>query len=111
MEKETKINQELLNKEIHLMFEEDAKKITNILRNRREKERIIRNSVRTIKEISLEKPPSWPRAEVRVTIEKLLDQGLPRIYTPELFEQKTTAVFQHVYDAYYGAERSVYAAA
>ena len=51
------------------------------------------------------------RAEVRVTIEKLLDQGLPSAYTPELFEEKTTAVFQHVYDAYYGAERSVYAAA
>jgi type I restriction enzyme R subunit len=51
------------------------------------------------------------RAEVRVTIEKLLDQGLPRVYTPELFEQKTTAVFQHVYDAYFGAGRSVYAAA
>jgi type I restriction enzyme R subunit len=51
------------------------------------------------------------RAEVRVTIEKVLDQGLPRIYTPELFEQKTTAVFQHVYDAYYGAGRSAYAAA
>ena len=51
------------------------------------------------------------RAEVRVTIEKLLDHGLPRAYTPELFEQKTAAVFQHVYDAYYGAGRSVYAAA
>jgi len=51
------------------------------------------------------------RAEVRVTIEKLLDQGLPKAYTPELFEQKTTAVFQHVYDAYYGAGRSIYAAA
>ncbi len=51
------------------------------------------------------------RAEVRVTIEKLLDQGLPKAYTPELFEQKTIAVFQHVYDAYYGAGRSVYAAA
>ncbi|RPI75776.1 MAG: DUF3387 domain-containing protein, partial [Desulfobacteraceae bacterium] len=51
------------------------------------------------------------RAEVRVTIEKLLDQGLPRVYTPELFEQKTTAVFQHVFDAYYGAGQSVYAAA
>jgi type I restriction enzyme R subunit len=48
---------------------------------------------------------------VRVTIEKLLDQGLPRVYTPKLFEQKTTAVFQHVYDAYYGAGCSVYAAA
>jgi type I restriction enzyme R subunit len=50
-------------------------------------------------------------AEVGVTIEKLLDQGLPRVYIPELFDQKTTAVFQHVYDAYYGAGRSVYAAA
>ena len=51
------------------------------------------------------------RAEVRVTIEKLLDKGLPKVYTPELFEQKTAAVFQHVYDAYYGAGRSIYAAA
>ena len=51
------------------------------------------------------------RAEVRVTIEKLLDQGLPRVYTPILFEQKTTAIYQHVYDAYYGAGSSVYAAA
>ena len=51
------------------------------------------------------------RAMLRVTIEQRLDQGLPRAYTPELFEQKTTAVFQHVYDAYYGAGRSVYAAA
>ena len=51
------------------------------------------------------------RADVRVTIEKTLDQGLPRAYTPELYEQKTTAVFQHVYDSYYGAERSVYGAA
>jgi len=51
------------------------------------------------------------RAEVRVTIEKLLDRGLPKIYTTELFEQKTTAVFQHVYDAYYGAGRSVYTVA
>jgi len=56
------------------------------------------------------KPPQ-ARAEVRVTIEKLLDQGLPRVYTSKLFEQKTTAVFQHVYGAYYGVGRSVYAAA
>lgn len=48
------------------------------------------------------------RAEVRVTIEKVLDHGLPRIYTPQLFEQKTTAVFQHIYDSYYGEGRSAY---
>ena len=44
-----------------------------------------------------------------MAIEKLLGQGLPRAYTPELFEQKTTAVFQRVYGAYCGAGRSVYA--
>ena len=51
------------------------------------------------------------RAEVRVTIEKLLDHGLPKVYTPAIFEQKAAAVFQHIYDDYYGAGRSVYAAA
>ncbi len=48
------------------------------------------------------------RAEVRVTIEKILDQTLPSRYDSTLFNQKSAAVFQHVYDAYYGAGRSVY---
>ncbi len=48
------------------------------------------------------------RAEVRVAIETVLDAHLPRAYTPELFEQKATEVFQHVYEAYYGAGRGVY---
>jgi len=51
------------------------------------------------------------RAAVRVAIDKLLDDHLPRAYTPELFRQKSTAVFQHVYDAYYGSGRSAYVAA
>ena len=48
------------------------------------------------------------RAQVRVTIETLLDQGLPEAYTPEICEKKTAAVFRHVYDCYYGEGRSVY---
>ena len=51
------------------------------------------------------------RADVRVAIETILDDGLPRAYTPELFEQKSTAIFQHVYESYYGAGQSIYAAA
>jgi type I restriction enzyme R subunit len=51
------------------------------------------------------------RAEVKVTIEKLLDENLPRVYTPELFAEKSAAIFQHVYDSYYGAGRSIYGAA
>lgn len=50
------------------------------------------------------------RAEVRVTIEKMLDEGLPKAYTPDLFVKKTTAIFQHVYDCYYGAGKSIYSA-
>lgn len=48
-------------------------------------------------------------SDVRRTINKMLDECLPEIYTTELYEEKTAAVFQHVYDAYYGAGQSVYA--
>ncbi len=48
------------------------------------------------------------RAAVRVTIEKLLDENLPPAFTP-VFAQKTSAVYRHVYDAYYGTGQSIYA--
>ena len=48
------------------------------------------------------------RAAVQVTIQELLDQ-LPATYTPEVYSKKCNAVYQHVYDAYYGAGQSVYA--
>ena len=43
------------------------------------------------------------RAEVRLTVEKTLDDELPEPYTPALFNQKCEAVYQHIYDSYYGA--------
>jgi type I restriction enzyme R subunit len=51
---------------------------------------------------------SQARARVRLAIEDALDEGLPRAYTPELFEQKVAVVFEHVYDSYQGEGRSVY---
>jgi len=45
---------------------------------------------------------------VRVAIETVLDEGLPRTYTPEIYEQKCEAIYQHVYESYYGLEKSVY---
>jgi type I restriction enzyme R subunit len=51
------------------------------------------------------------RAQVRVTIEKILDKGLPAVYTTEIYEAKAAAVFQHVYECYYGAGRSIYSVA
>ena len=49
------------------------------------------------------------RAAVKVSIEDLLDEGLPEVYTPELFQKKVDAVYQHVYEAYQGAGQSLYA--
>ena len=48
------------------------------------------------------------RARVRLKIEEILDQGLPRAYTPELYEGKCTAVFEHIYENYVGSGVSVY---
>ena len=48
------------------------------------------------------------RAQVRVTIEDIFDRGLPQVYTPELYQKKCDAMYQHVYDSYYGAGKSVY---
>lgn len=51
------------------------------------------------------------RAAVKISIEDVLDEGLPESFSPELFRQKVEAVYQHVYDSYYGGGRGVYAAA
>jgi type I restriction enzyme R subunit len=40
------------------------------------------------------------RARVLEAIKDALDSGLPPAYTPELFEAKSGAVFQHVYERY-----------
>ena len=40
------------------------------------------------------------RSRVKLAIEDVLDQGLPRAYTPDLYKQKCSAVFEHVYEAY-----------
>lgn len=50
------------------------------------------------------------RAAVRVTIEEMLDELLPEAYTQELFAQKCDAVYQHIYESYFGSGKSVYAA-
>ena len=49
------------------------------------------------------------RAGVKVSIEDVLDEGLPDSYTREIFHQKVEAVYQHVFEAYYGGGQGVYA--
>lgn len=47
------------------------------------------------------------RADVRITIEKILDE-LPPAYTKELWQNKCDATYQHIYECYYGQGMSVY---
>lgn len=52
---------------------------------------------------------STARSQLKLTIEDTLDSGLPRAYTPELYHQKCTAVFEHVYESYPERHAGVYA--
>lgn len=48
------------------------------------------------------------RARVRLAIEDLLDKGLPRAYTPELYQQKCGRVFDHIFQGYSQPGMSIY---
>ena len=48
------------------------------------------------------------KAEVRSAIDIVLDEGLPECYTEALFDQKSGAVYQHIYESYYGEGKSIY---
>jgi len=54
---------------------------------------------------------SSARAQLKLAIEDLLDTGLPRVYPRELYQQKCSAVFEHVYESYPERDAGVYAAA
>ena len=43
---------------------------------------------------------SSARSQVRLTIEDVLDSGLPRAYAPEIYRKKCSALFEHVYESY-----------
>jgi len=38
------------------------------------------------------------RAQVKLAIEDALDEGLPRVYTPDLFKNKCAVLFEHVFE-------------
>lgn len=43
---------------------------------------------------------STARSQLKLAIEDLLDTGLPPGYSPELYQQKCAAVFEHFYENY-----------
>jgi type I restriction enzyme R subunit len=52
---------------------------------------------------------SSARSQVKLAIEDVLDASLPRAYTPELYQQKCSAVFEHFYESYPERDTGVYA--
>lgn len=48
------------------------------------------------------------RSQLKLAIEDTLDTGLPRAYIPELYNQKCSALFEHVYESYPERDAGVY---
>jgi type I restriction enzyme R subunit len=51
------------------------------------------------------------RSQLRLAIEDALDTGLPDAYTRSLYQQKCSAVFEHVYESYPERDAGVYTTA
>ncbi len=51
---------------------------------------------------------SAARSSLKLTIEDTLDSGLPPSFTPELYRQKCSALFEHVYESYPERNAGVY---
>src|SRR5205823_14038568 len=50
------------------------------------------------------------QAAVQKTVRDMFYYALPATYTEEICEQAYAAVYQHIYDSYYGEGRSIYTA-
>jgi len=51
------------------------------------------------------------RSALKLAIEDTLDTGLPRAYAPEIYRQKCSAIFEHVYESYPERNIGIYAEA
>ena len=54
---------------------------------------------------------SSARSQVKLTIEDILEAGLPQIYSTDLFKQKCSAMFEHFYESYQEKQVSVFTTA
>jgi type I restriction enzyme R subunit len=52
---------------------------------------------------------SSARSQIKIEIEDMLDSGLPRAFTPELYKDKCSALFEHIYEKYPERDVGVYA--
>ncbi len=76
----------------------------------REVKRVAKELLETLKQEKLVldwRKRQQSRAAVKLCIEATLDQ-LPQNYTQEMYQEKCEAVYQHVYESYYGEGQDVY---
>jgi type I restriction enzyme R subunit len=79
-------------------------------KERQQVKRVTREMLETLKtrKLALDwRKHQRSRAAVRLWVEEALDQ-LPEIYAADLYEQKCEQIYQHIYDSYFGPERSIY---
>jgi type I restriction enzyme R subunit len=79
-------------------------------KDKKEVKQIARKLLQTLKQAKL--VLDWrkklrTRADVFATVKTLLDD-LPRIYTPDIYQEKCDLVYRHVFDAYQGEGKSIY---
>ena len=80
-------------------------------KERAEVKKVARELLARLKELLMLnwRQKSTARSQVKLGIEDALDTGLPRAYTPELYQLKCAAVFEHVYESYPERNAGVYA--
>ena len=80
---------------------------------RAEVKRVTRDLLTRIKQLLVLnwRQKSSARAQLRIAVEDMLERGLPQVYPRDLYLQKCSAVFEHVYESYPERDAGVYAAA
>jgi type I restriction enzyme R subunit len=77
---------------------------------RTEVKKVVRDLLTRLKDLLVLnwRQKSAARSALKLAIEDTLDAGLPRAYAPEMYRQKCSAVFEHVYESYPERDAGVY---
>jgi len=80
---------------------------------RSEVKKIARDMLGRVKELLVLnwRQKSAARSQLKLAIEDALDSGLPRAYSPELYQKKCSTVFEHIYESYPERNTGIYAGA
>jgi len=110
-EEQRGVSEQLSEEELALFDILTKPEIDMTAKEKEEVKKVARMLLQTLKEAKLVldwRKKQRTRADVYATVKTVLDE-LPRVYTPELYQQKCDTVYQHVYDSYQGEGKSIYA--